>query len=232
MPTPTDKPTEKMSADKTARLTTHDAAKSEAERAEAELRELEAKLEAAKAGHAEALIAVDKTYSEAYAEEIAEGARQVEANDKRHKAECAKHCKSIESRRAAREKRGEAAIAHDAITVVTIDDVVHQVVAAHGLFLGTHGFTQDRKEPGAGSRYKVACGYSIDAPHDELDHERFDQTKKPDCPACEKALAAMETGEMEDARSDYLTSKEQITFARFENAKRNKASSAPDQAPE
>ncbi len=243
---PTDKPTDKMPADKNARLTTHDAAKSEAERAEAEVRDLEARLEAAKAGHAQALVTVQETHAEAYAEELSEHAINVEVNDLNHKKECEKHCKGIESRRAARVSRGESAVAHDAITVVTIDDLVHTVVSAHGLFLGTHGFNLDRKRKAPadlstpfagdpmeagdppthpGSRYKVACGFSVDAAHDELDHERFDQTKSPDCPACAKALAMMEAGEMKDARSDYLTSKEQIALARKENANRNKATS-------
>jgi hypothetical protein len=230
---PTDKPTEKLPA-KTARLARHESAVKTAEEANANLRALEEQFLAAKAKSLVATEEAEAAYQDAYAEEITEAARTAKENEDRHHEEHGKHCKSIEERKAARVARGEAACAHDAIKVITIDGFTHPVVSAHGLFLGTHGFKQPRgaidklnpaTEPRAGSRYKVACGYSVDAAHDELDHERFDQTKKPDCTACADAIGAMDQKVIPDTRGDYLSAKEQIAHARAENARRNKESS-------
>jgi hypothetical protein len=80
-------------------------------------------------------------------------------------------------------------------------------------------------EPRDGNRYLAACLLSVDAPHDELLHDRFVQGKKPDCTACATNLKAMDAGEIEDRRAEYLTADEQIALARARQKEANRRSS-------
>ncbi len=185
------------------------------------LSELLAQVDVARADAQATQDAADKAHADAYAEEIAEADRQAKHHEKLHHASHDAHHADVARRRQARIDRGESATPHDSVRVVLIDGNVHQVVAAHGLMIGAHGFNRNRDEPAHGSRYKTACGFTVDAPHDELDHTRFDQLATPDCPACDSALSAGKV-----TRSDYLTADEHIAHVRAENARRNKRVSA------
>lgn len=208
--------------DKSARIKALDEAKANVETAHANLAELEQRFLDAKAGYATSIMAAEKAHEEAFAEEHEAAARDAKENDKRHRAHCEKHCKDIEQRKKAREAKGEHELRPHDVKVVAIDGAIHQVIAAHELMLGACGFHTASK-PRPGSRFLVACGYSVDAPHDELDHERFDQAAAT-CPRCQGALAKMAAGEIPDRRGDYLSSKEQIAHARAENERRKKTS--------
>ncbi len=175
---------------------------------------LERALAIAREANAKAAAAVEAAHEAAFAEEIAEAKRVAEENELRHKAEHAKHCHGIQDRKAAREAKGEHCCAHDKVAKMTIDGSTHHVVKAHGLLAGTAGFAGGA--PREGSRYYAACGLTKDTPHDELDHECFDQSKTVDCSVCFVVDDV--------APSDYLTAKEHIAHVRAQNAKANKAS--------
>ncbi len=191
----------------------HDAAAAQAAVAQDNVEALERALAIAKETHAKAAAEAESAQQAAFADEIAEAKRVAEENELRHKAEHAKHCHGIQDRKAAREAKGEHCCAHDKVAKMTIDGSTHHVVKAHGLLAGTAGFAGGA--PREGSRYYAACGLTKDTPHDELDHECFDQGVEVDCPDC---LA------LEVAPSDYLTAKEHIAHVRAQNAKANKAS--------
>lgn len=213
---------------KAQRIADHEAAKTRAEQAASSLANLMAQVAAAQDEQRLTAEAASASHLEAFAEEIAAETKRCKDNEDRHKAACAKHCESIEQRGKAREAKGEAACAHDSVSVVTLDGKVHTVVSAHGLKLGTRGFAgHDRDKPCEGSRYKVACGLSVDAAHDELDHERFDQTKTANCPKCAGAIAMMDSGELPDERGDYLTSAEQLAHAKAENERKKSRPGRP-----
>lgn len=146
---------------------------------------------------------------EAHAEEVAEAQLVAQANEKRHHEECHKHCKKMSERRKARR---DHKCDHTKIQVMTIDGKTHTIVAAHGLKLGHKGFESTAKEA---SRYRAACGLSVDAPHEEVHHhERFDQDVPANCEDCATALKGMESGSVQDLRSEYLTGDEHQAYVR------------------
>jgi hypothetical protein len=190
-----------------------EAAKLATESADAKLAALSEELQEAYAARVAAEQEAELLHAQAYAAEIAKAKADTEANEKRHRAECKKHCEHIEARKAA-----HAPADHQTLMVVKIDGKVHQIVRAHGLLHGHHGFAgSERREA---SRYYTAEGYSIDAAHDELAHERFDQTQPVDCPICLELAGAV--------TSDYLTADEHIAMVRAEQKRKNAASSAPN----
>lgn len=214
--------------DKASLIAKADLATSTRESAEKRVAELAAELEAARQQHTDATAAEEKAHAEAFAEERAASAAEAKANHERHHQEHAAHRASIAARRTAREKAEPSPIDHTSLKVMTIDGKTHEIVAAHGLMLGHHGFGDKARDA---SRYTAACGLSVDAAHDELDHERFEQQAAPNCPACKQALLEMDNGERKDLRSDYLTADEQLAFAREQNKRRNAAVSAPEPEP-
>ncbi|HZJ65894.1 MAG TPA: hypothetical protein VFD36_20445 [Kofleriaceae bacterium] len=207
--------------DKQSLLKVADTAKLVREEAEAKVLDLAAQLEAARQAQTDAEAAHEAAHAEAYAEEIAAAAAEAKANHERHEKDGARIAAQLKVKREAREKAG-VPLDHTAIEVFTVDGKTHQVIAAHGLALGHAGFAGGERRDG--SRYKAACGLSVDAPHDELDHARFD--KKPaDCPKCAQAIADMDAGKIPDQRSEYLTGEEQLAHARRVNKERNAKSS-------
>ncbi len=173
--------------------------------------------------HAAALAEATRLYGEANAEEILALADAAEVNQKRHDNECRKHCDHIQKRRGERKHRGGQRCAHDQVKVFTVDGETHTVVSAHELLVKPHGFGT---EPRDGSRYRAACDMTVDAPHDELDHDRFDQSKTASCTRCADVVAKMDAGEIPNKRSDYLSAAEHLAHVRKETRRRNRGESA------
>ena len=209
--------------DKAGRMVRHEEAAAKAVDTGRTLLELRAATAAAEIAHAEALGEAEKLYGEAYADDMLAQMVEAETNEKRHKEAHGAHCHGIGRRRAERLAKGESEPDHRSIKVFTVDGATHEVVSAHGLLVGCHGFAGDRCADG--SRYKAGCGISVDARHDELDHERFDQTRAPNCAACGSAIAMMGTGELPDARSEYLTAAEAVAHTRARHKRENRDSS-------
>lgn len=209
--------------DKTARLDAHDRAKGQAETTRRRLEQLGAEFEEAKKAHMDAVADVEATEQAAFSEEQAEHHKRCQDNEHAHKHAHGRHCRNITERRREREARGES-IDHKMISVVTIDDATHLVVAAHGLLHGAHGFEGGKGRREA-SRYTMACELSVDSPHDELDHERFDQTKIADCRTCLSAMMEMAAGTRPDLRSEYLSSEEHLAHIRAKIAHENRGRS-------
>lgn len=194
--------------------------------AEEKVADLMGQLEAAQEQQRLAEIARQSAEAAAFAEDITKAKAEAEANHSRQRADHDKHVQSIEARK---QQMNDEPIDHTKLEVATLGGKVHQIVSAHGLKLGHHGFRgPPARKPGEGnpkgrpgSRYKMACGLSVDAPHDELYHERFEQGKEVDCQRCIDAIAAGAT------RSDYLTSEEQLAHARAEVKRKNRESNRP-----
>lgn len=208
--------------DKAARMAALESAKADRDTAEQRLAELLGQVEQARVDAATAVAAHELMEQEATSEEREAARVNAEQNAARHRSICAAHRENIEARKGGPAFRGAGGhvepIDHKTIRVMTIDDKTHHVVSAHGLKLGHRGFDPDGK-PREASRYTGACKISVDAPHDELAHERFDQTREVDCKGC---LAAIDTV----APSDYLTADEQLAHQRAKNEQRNRESNA------
>lgn len=213
------KPTQKSPA-KTTLIAKHEEAVSKTEALKLEIVDLEQRVAAAREAFVKSEQEAQTAHEAAYAEEIAAAQKTAQDNELRHKAHHDGHCKSIESRRKSREARGEKCCAHDQVKVFTVDGFTHEVIAAHGLTVNSHGFAshQGRRES---SRYKAGCGLSVDTPHDELDHERFDQGKPVNCPTCIDVRKKIDAGEIAGG-NDYLTAKEHLAMVREMNKRRNK----------
>ena len=141
------------------------------------------------------------------------------ANHDRHEAERIALDSELDRRR-----QNSGPVDHTQIAQIetfTVDGATHQIVAIHGLMLGHKGVGV---EPREANRYHAACGLSIDAPHDELVHDRFIQAT-PDCTVCQTSLAAMERGEAPDRRSECLQADEHIALVRVRQAEANQQSS-------
>lgn len=207
-----------------------EAAKLASESADDKVADLLGQLEEAQDQARLAAIARESAEGAAFAKDIAKAKAEAKANHSRQRADHDKHVQHIEARKKA--ARGVDPD-HTKLEVATLGDKVHQIVSAHGLKLGHHGFRgPPARKPGEGnpkgrpaSRYKMACGLSVDAPHDELHHERFEQGKEVDCQRCLDAIAAGTT------RSDYLTSDEQLAHARAEVKRKNRESNRPKASP-
>lgn len=175
-----------------------------------------AAFEAARDAHQKAQENAEAVYAREHAEEIAWREATALENHDRDVLERQRTNLDLDNRR----KVGPP-IDHSAIATFTIDGSVHQVIAIHGLMLDHKGSGDKARDA---NRYLAACGLSIDAPHDELVHDRFVQGE-PDCKTCAANLKAMDAGEIEDRRGEYLTADEQIAFARAKQKEANRRSS-------
>jgi hypothetical protein len=209
--------------DKAGRMAKHELALAAVDTARKSLLDVREAAVAAEIAHAEALAEAERLYGEAYAEDIMAAVQTAKVAEKRHAHQCEEHRARIHKRRLEREKRGDALPAPHLIKVFTVDGATHEVVSAHELLVGSTGIASGK--PAHGSRFKAGCGLSVDAPHDELDHERFDQTAAPSCAKCGAAIAMMGTGEIADERGEYLSSKEQLAHVRGVYRRRNQESS-------
>lgn len=137
----------------------------------------------------------DTKHAELYAEDLAIARANAQENHDRHCRQVDQHRDELAERRTARgHEAGSPAvwIDPDSILTVTVDGATHVVTERSDLKLGHHGMTGRphlKEDPRHGSRFKVACGMTVDAPHDELVSERFEQ-RKSDCAACLAELAA------------------------------------------
>lgn len=191
-------------------------AKQTAVDADARLAELLGQVEDAQIARMSAMEAVETAHLEATAEERAAKLAEAEVNEHRHRTMCREQCDHIASRKGGDPYRSSPEPNPDptAIGKMMLDGHTHEIVAAHGLKHGHRGFGDQPREA---SRFVAACKLSVDAPHDELHHERFDQTSEVDCPGC---LAAAQEGTA--PRSDYLTADEHQAHQRALNKTRNR----------